>query len=88
MKASAIRIGNGPWNDVYKDPVDDKGKLSKKGRLALIKNGAGEFETVLEDWAGLFDNHLIEVFRDGKLLVDDTFEEIRARAKLDESEYV
>lgn len=88
MKASAIRIGNGPWKDVYKDPVDDKGKLSKKGRLALIKNGAGEFETVLEDWAGLFDNHLIEVFRDGKLLVDDTFEEIRARAKLDESEYV
>lgn len=88
MKASAIRIGNGPWQDVYKDPVDDKGKLSKKGRLALIKNGAGEFETVLEDWAGLFDNHLIEVFRDGKLLVDDTFEEIRARAKLDESEYV
>lgn len=88
MKASAIRIGNGPWQDVYKDPVDDKGKLSKKGRLTLIKNGAGEFETVLEDWAELFDNHLIEVFRDGKLLVDDTFEEIRARAKLDESEYV
>lgn len=30
MKASAIRI-SGIWNDVYKDPVTDPGKVSKKG---------------------------------------------------------
>lgn len=41
MKASAIQI-NGEWHDVYKDPVTDKGKRSKRGRLAV--NYA--FETV------------------------------------------
>ena len=34
MKASAIEIG-GHWSDVYKDPVTDAGKRSKRGRLAL-----------------------------------------------------
>lgn len=32
MKASAARI-NGNWVDVFKDPVDDPGKTSKKGRV-------------------------------------------------------
>jgi len=31
MKASAIKIG-GTWYDVYKDPVTDPGKVSKRGR--------------------------------------------------------
>ena len=39
MKCSAICV-NGEWRDVYKDPVTDQGKKSKRGRLALTrKNG-------------------------------------------------
>ena len=40
MKASAIKI-NGFWQDVYKDPVTDPGKVSKKGRQGLIRDAAG-----------------------------------------------
>ena len=29
-KCSAIEV-DGEWRDVYKDPVDDQGKISKKG---------------------------------------------------------
>jgi len=45
MKASAIEI-EGAWQDVFKDPITDPGKTSKKGRLALIKNQQDGFETV------------------------------------------
>lgn len=79
MKASAVRIGNGDWRDVYKDPVGDKGKLSKRGRLGLIKTEDYGFETVSEEWAGV--NNLLEtVFRNGYILKETTFEEIRSRA--------
>jgi nicotinic acid phosphoribosyltransferase len=37
MKASAACV-NGEWRDVYKDPITDSGKRSKKGRLALVRN--------------------------------------------------
>jgi nicotinamide phosphoribosyltransferase len=33
MKCSAARV-NGEWRDVYKDPVTDTGKKSKRGMLA------------------------------------------------------
>lgn len=36
FKCSAINI-NGSWRDVFKDPVTDPGKKSKRGRLALIR---------------------------------------------------
>lgn len=35
MKASAAKV-DGLWRDVFKDPVTDSGKRSKKGRLAVI----------------------------------------------------
>ena len=36
FKCSAIQRG-GTWQDVYKDPVTDHGKRSKRGRLDLVK---------------------------------------------------
>lgn len=36
MKASAAMI-KGEWVDVYKDPITDSGKRSKKGRLKLVR---------------------------------------------------
>jgi len=35
MKANAAEV-NGEWVDVYKDPITDPGKTSKKGRQALV----------------------------------------------------
>ena len=40
MKASAAFI-NGEWTEVFKDPVTDSGKRSKKGRLALVEGSDG-----------------------------------------------
>jgi nicotinamide phosphoribosyltransferase len=83
MKCSAVCV-NGEWRDVFKDPVTDKGKVSKKGRLTLVKNlDTGEYRTVN---APLAHGHrsaaeqLVTVFRDGVLLQEQTFEEIRARS--------
>jgi nicotinamide phosphoribosyltransferase len=78
MKASAIQI-NGEWRDVYKQPITDSGKNSKRGRLAVIKD-AGGIKTIREDALSWETNLLRPVFRNGELLVDDSFEVIRARS--------
>ncbi|TNF65825.1 MAG: nicotinate phosphoribosyltransferase [Gammaproteobacteria bacterium] len=76
MKASAICI-NEKWQDIYKDPVTDHQKKSKRGRLALIKEGE-VFQTVrLDNLNGRF-NYLEPVFEDGEILSDQTLSEIRA----------
>ena len=80
MKASAARV-NGEWRDVYKDPVTDPGKESKKGRLALVKKGSS-FETIKADNLSGRENLLVPVFKDGELIVDQTLEEVRAKAAL------
>lgn len=81
MKASAIRIGD-DWQDVYKDPVTDPGKQSKRGRLALIRDASGQLQTLREaDLAGQC-NLLRDVYRNGELLIDQTFNEIRSRCAL------
>jgi nicotinamide phosphoribosyltransferase len=76
MKASAIKVG-GFWHDVYKDPVTDPGKVSKKGRQALVRDAKG-WRTVPAAQAR--DNRLVPVYRDGKLLSQTSFDAIRARA--------
>jgi nicotinamide phosphoribosyltransferase len=83
MKASAAYI-NGEVVEVFKDPITDKGKASKKGVLALRKTEEGSFETVrVDNWEGeLFVNELVPVFRDGEVLVNDSLADIRARAEV------
>jgi nicotinamide phosphoribosyltransferase len=44
MKASAAQV-DGVWRDVYKDPITSRAKRSKKGRLAVVADGAG-YQTV------------------------------------------
>lgn len=57
--------------DVYKDPITDHGKRSKRGRLALV-----DCETV----PGPADNDMLRtVFENGELLIDDTLSQIRER---------
>lgn len=76
MKASAVCVNN-EWRDIYKDPVTDKGKQSKKGRLAVIKNEAGTIQTVQLDELNERENLLKPVFKNGKLLKDWGFDEVR-----------
>lgn len=78
MKASAISI-NGEWRDVYKDPITDQGKRSKKGRLALTKIN-GQFQTVARNSINPAANELVTVFRNGKLMTEYTFDQVRNQA--------
>lgn len=50
MKASAVMV-NGVWKDVFKDPITDTGKRSKRGVLALIKED-GQFKTIRDEELG------------------------------------
>jgi nicotinamide phosphoribosyltransferase len=80
MKCSAAKI-NGEWVDVFKDPITDQGKRSKKGMLALVKRN-GEYVTIrAEERLAIEDDLLQTVFRDGVLFRDQTFEEVRQNAK-------
>ncbi|WP_271272431.1 nicotinate phosphoribosyltransferase [Aliamphritea hakodatensis] len=80
MKTSAVNIA-GQWQDVYKDPVTDSGKRSKKGRLAVIRSQAGELQTIRETDLGNQQNLLTPVFRNGEVLQTVSFDEIRQRAR-------
>ena len=79
MKANAVKIG-GQWRDIFKDPVTDRGKRSKKGRLAVIGTESGGHETISASDLGDRDNLLEVVFRNGKLIREISFEEVRANA--------
>jgi nicotinamide phosphoribosyltransferase len=87
MKCSAIEI-NGVWRDVYKDPITDKGKVSKRGRITLAQQsywGEGALVTLRERdihlATGMGQVVLKEVFRDGELLIDYPFKEVRRLAR-------
>lgn len=91
MKASAIRVKNGKWTGFSKDPVTDKGKQSKEGRLGLVYDcgiGTCGYMTVPEEIAERKGNILRTVYLNGEILVEDTFADIRARAEVKEEEYV
>jgi nicotinamide phosphoribosyltransferase len=80
-KCSAIVV-DGELREVYKQPVTDAQKISKRGRLDLIRTPSG-FETVkLQSPEAITDarSAMRTVFEDGELLIDDTLEEIRKRA--------
>ena len=79
FKCSAINIG-GVWSDVWKDPVTDTGKRSKRGRLALKRNLDGQFTTLPEDEVEL--DQLQTVFENGEILKLTTLNDIRKNAKL------
>ncbi len=80
FKCSSAII-NGQHRDVYKQPITDNGKKSKAGRLKLVRQDASpgaSFTTVPE--SDPRPDQLRFVFRNGEILIDQTFAEIRARA--------
>lgn len=78
FKCSSVRIGDSD-RDVFKDPVTDQGKMSKRGRLKLIRTSAG-FTTVVEHEPG--DDQLVTVFENGMVKRTWTLDEVRDRAAL------
>ena len=71
----------GEEREVFKDPVTDSGKRSKRGRLVLVRTGeAGGMETVREQERGGREDLLVTVFENGEIVRDWTWEEVRARA--------
>jgi nicotinamide phosphoribosyltransferase len=78
-KCSQVVVGDEP-RDVYKDPITDQGKQSKRGKLALVCKD-GKYSTVKAADTAPEDNCLVPVFLDGKILKDYTLSEIRARSQ-------
>ena len=75
FKCSA-QFRDGKWHDIFKNPLDSS-KKSKTGRFKLIKDN-NSFKTVPIDADG--DDYLKTVFRDGELLIDEKFSDIKSRA--------
>ena len=82
FKCSSVTV-NGIERNVWKEPVGDSGKNSKRGRLALVRTFEG-IKTIQEKDLGYVNlpNELVEAFRDGKVLKEYDFESIRERAKI------
>lgn len=79
MKASS-RVTNGENFDVYKDPITDSIKRSKRGRVITYKDSEGKYFSDREELQLINSNivdQMVTVFEDGELLVDYQFEEIR-----------
>lgn len=79
MKANARQDEAGEWHDVYKRPATMTLKASKAGRQAVVEAAEGLVAVRADALAGR-ENLLVPVWRDGVLLVDWSFEAIRARA--------
>jgi nicotinamide phosphoribosyltransferase len=81
FKCSHVVV-NGEERNVYKDPITDPGKVSKKGELVLTKDSSGNFITkaTKEKDSGDID-YLETVFEDGRLIKNQTLDEIRQRAR-------
>ena len=86
FKCSSITV-DGQERDVYKRPVTDSGKSSKRGRLDLVRkvDGLGYpegFKTRQLRWAqeSFIDTAMLTVFENGELLVDQSLDDIRRRS--------
>ena len=75
FKCSA-QLRDGVWHDIFKNPLDSS-KKSKTGRFKLIRDN-NSFRTVPIDSEG--EDYLRTVFRNGELLIDDKFGDIKSRA--------
>lgn len=85
LKCSAARV-NGDWVDVYKDPITDSGKRSKRGRLSLFRHREyGTFKTLRIDGSDVipagYDDAMVTVWENGRFVQEWTFDEIRERAE-------
>lgn len=83
FKCSAMKRGD-EWVDVFKNPITDPGKKSKRGKLSLHIELDGSYYTIenLHKMANFKPgrDQLETIFENGELLIDDSMEDIRKRA--------
>jgi len=88
MKLSCAQI-DGDFRGICKCPITDPGKASRKGRLALyFAEGTGKYRTISQEQLSTGEKELEQdevpvlrtVFKDGELLVETNFEEVRKLA--------
>lgn len=82
MKATYGEV-NGEGRAIFKDPITDDGtKKSAKGLMKVVKENNTYKLIDQVTWDEERQGELKEVFRDGKLLIDQTFEAIRQSVKI------
>ncbi len=76
------------WRDVYKDPVTDSDKRSKRGLVTLWTSG-GQYESGVnapKTWTDKGTGSWVEAmetyFEDGKVLFTQTFDQVRANGNI------
>jgi len=79
-------IVNGEERLIFKDPKTDDGtKKSQKGMVVVTENSYGKIysidELTLKERDNFSDNLMRPIFKDGKLLVDDSLMNIRKRIR-------
>ncbi len=79
FKCSAAVV-DGEERDVFKQPITDSGKNSKRGRLKLVRTPEGGFVTLSEDTVGL--DILQTVFENGVVKQEYTFDDVKRHALL------
>lgn len=79
LKATKAKLKNGSYISLFKDPITDQSKKSKTGWMMLLKDGFGyhtiDNATAEQEQSG----ELITVFKNGELIVDYSFEDIKKR---------
>lgn len=83
QKANAAELESGEWIEIFKNPITDPGKKSKKGRLELFRNDAtGEYITAHPNAYGEgYTKMLTTVYKNGVVVKEYTFEEVRENAR-------
>jgi nicotinamide phosphoribosyltransferase len=78
---STLCVINGVEKQIFKDPKTDSGiKKSQKGRVVVLKDGDSfKFMDGFSLNDSVVGDQLREVFRDGKLLIEENFSDIRKR---------
>ena len=82
MKATYGEV-NGEGRNIYKDPVTDDGtKKSAKGLIKIVKDGNTYALVDQVSWEEEAKGELKEVYRDGKMLLDEKLSDIRKRLRM------
>lgn len=83
QKISARKVGDGEWEDLFKDPKTDPGKRSKPGRQAVyFDKKDGVYKAGLERDVLPGDNILRPVYLNGEVYSNLTLAQVRENAKV------
>jgi nicotinamide phosphoribosyltransferase len=83
IKCSSITRPDGTEQDVFKNPITDPSKASKKGRITTYKNsvtGGYSVERIGNQDGDMIDA-LVTVFENGEMVREFTMDEIRENTR-------